>query len=62
MHAAFCVGRARRLDDWLPDTGDTDARAHVMWMIDRCPSGSYTYALEPDDMTPSSRICPRPSQ
>lgn len=49
MHAAFCVGRQKQLDEWLPDTADTDARAHVMWMIEHCPSGSYTYALEPDD-------------
>ena len=49
MHAAFCVGRTKQLDDWLPETGDTDARAHVMWMIDHCPSGSYTYAIAPDD-------------
>ena len=49
MHAAFCVGRARQLDDLVPETSDTDTRAHVMWMVDRCPSGSYTYALEPDD-------------
>ena len=48
MHAAFCVGRTKQLDDWLPETTDSDARAHVMWMVDRCPSGSYTYALEPD--------------
>jgi CDGSH-type Zn-finger protein len=50
MHAAFCVGRQKQLDDWLPDTGDTDARAHVMWMIDRCPSGSYTYGIKPEDL------------
>jgi len=49
MHAAFCVGRAKQLDEWVPDTGDSDARAHVMWIIDRCPSGSYTYAIAPDD-------------
>jgi CDGSH-type Zn-finger protein len=49
MHAAFCVGRRKQLDEWLPETGDTDARAHVMWMVDRCPSGSYTYAVDPED-------------
>jgi CDGSH-type Zn-finger protein len=49
MHAAFCIGRTKQLDDWIPDTADTDARAHVMWMIDHCPSGSYTYAIGPDD-------------
>jgi CDGSH-type Zn-finger protein len=49
MHAAFCVGRTKQLDEWIPDTTDSDARAHVMWMVDRCPSGSYTYALGPDE-------------
>ena len=49
MHAAFCEGRTRQLDDWLPGTADTDVRSHVMWMIDHCPSGSYTYAIGPDD-------------
>jgi len=49
MHAAFCVGRTKQLDELVPETSDTDTRAHVMWMVDRCPSGSYTYAIEPDD-------------
>jgi CDGSH-type Zn-finger protein len=49
MHAAFCVGSTKQLDEWLPDTGDTDRRAHVMGMIEHCPSGSYTYAIAPDD-------------
>ncbi|MDF1602043.1 ferritin-like domain-containing protein [Nocardioides sp. YIM 152315] len=49
MHAAFCEGRTRQLDDWLASTGDTDTRAHVMWMVEHCPSGSYTYAVEPED-------------
>jgi len=46
MHAAFCVGRARKIPAMLPHTGDSDVRAQVIGMIDRCPSGSYTYALE----------------
>ena len=49
MHAAFCEGRTKQLDDWLPATSDTDARSHVMWMVDHCPSGSYTYAVDEDD-------------
>lgn len=48
MHAAFCVGRQRKIPAMLPDTTDSDVRAQVIAMIDRCPSGSYTYALEPD--------------
>lgn len=46
MHAAFCVGRKRKIPAMLPDTGDSDVRAHVIAMIDRCPSGSYTYSLD----------------
>lgn len=49
MHAAFCVGRERHLDSFVADTGDTDVRAQVMGMIDRCPSGSYTYAVAAED-------------
>jgi hypothetical protein len=32
----------------MADTADSDVRAHVMALIDRCPSGSYTYAVDPD--------------
>jgi CDGSH-type Zn-finger protein len=46
MHAAFCVGATRRIPAMMPDTADSDVRAHVMALIDRCPSGSYTYALD----------------
>lgn len=48
MHAAFCVGRQRKIPAMMPDTADSDVRAQVIGMIDRCPSGSYTYALERD--------------
>ncbi len=48
VHAAFCMGRAKQLEELVPETSDTDTRSHVMWMVDRCPSGSYTYAIEPD--------------
>lgn len=30
----------------MSDTGDSDVRAQVVGRIDRCPSGSYTYAFE----------------
>jgi CDGSH-type Zn-finger protein len=46
MHAGFCVARTRRIPEMMPDTGDSDVRAQIMGMIDRCPSGSYVYALE----------------
>jgi hypothetical protein len=30
----------------VPETHDTQVRSHVIAMIERCPSGSYVYALE----------------
>jgi EmrB/QacA subfamily drug resistance transporter len=33
----------------LENAGDSDVRAHVMGLIDRCPSGSYAYAIGTDD-------------
>lgn len=48
MHSAFCIGRARRIPEMMADTHDSDMRAHVMAMIERCPSGSYTFAIDHD--------------
>jgi CDGSH-type Zn-finger protein len=41
MHAASCVGRTRKIPAMMGDTADSDARAQVIGMIERCPSGSY---------------------
>jgi hypothetical protein len=30
----------------VPDTDDTQVRAQVMAMIERCPSGSFAYSIE----------------
>jgi CDGSH-type Zn-finger protein len=46
MHAAFCVGRVERIPAMLEGAADSDVRARVIALIDRCPSGSYTYSLE----------------
>jgi CDGSH-type Zn-finger protein len=48
MHAAFCVGRVERIPAMLEGAEDSDVRARVIALIDRCPSGSYTYSLEED--------------
>jgi CDGSH-type Zn-finger protein len=48
MHAAFCVGRVERIPAMLKSAEDSDVRARVIALIDRCPSGSYTYSLEED--------------
>ena len=44
--AGFCANRTTSVEKMVPDTADTQVRAQVMAMIERCPSGSYTYALE----------------
>ncbi len=46
MHAAFCVGRTKRIPALMEGVADSDVRAQVIAMIERCPSGSYLYALE----------------
>jgi CDGSH-type Zn-finger protein len=48
MHAAFCVGRVERIPAMLKGAEDSDVRARVIALIDRCPSGSYTYSLDED--------------
>jgi CDGSH-type Zn-finger protein len=48
MHAAFCVGRVRRIPEMMADSEDSDIRAHIIGLIEHCPSGSYTYTMAPD--------------
>jgi len=48
MEAGFCGNRLTNVQKMTPHTDDTRTRAQVMAMIERCPSGSYTYALEAD--------------
>ena len=48
MHAAFCVGRLKRIPEMMEGVDDSDVRAQIIGMIERCPSGSYMYSLTPD--------------
>ena len=45
MDAGFCANRVTCVEKMVPQTDDTQVRSHVMAMIERCPSGSYVYAL-----------------
>jgi CDGSH-type Zn-finger protein/uncharacterized Fe-S cluster protein YjdI len=47
MGAGYCVSRAGKIPDLLAAAADCDTRAHIVGMIERCPSGSFAYALEP---------------
>jgi CDGSH-type Zn-finger protein len=46
MNSGFCGTRFTNVKRMLADTGDTRIRSLLIAMIERCPSGSYTYALE----------------
>lgn len=45
--SGFCGNRAGNVSKMVPKTADTQVRAEVMAMIERCPSGSYTYSVVP---------------
>ena len=46
--SGFCGHRLANIQKLAAQTDDSIVRAQVMAMIERCPSGSYTYALDQD--------------
>ena len=54
MSSGFCGNRVTDVDEMVRHTRDTQVRAQVMAMIERCPSGSFAYSLEEgaDDVEP----------
>lgn len=50
VHAAFCTNRVSTVWKMVRagDTEDSIARAQVMAMVERCPSGALTYQLDAD--------------
>lgn len=53
VHAGFCGNKASNVWKMAEKTGDTQVRAQVMAMVERCPSGALTYevggsVIEPD--------------
>jgi CDGSH-type Zn-finger protein/uncharacterized Fe-S cluster protein YjdI len=54
MHAAFCVGRLMKIPEMMAGVDDSDVRAAIIGRMERCPSGSYMYALTPggEDVEP----------
>ena len=47
MESGFCGTRLAKLEDYTRQTGDTGVRSMVMAMIERCPSGAYSYSMGP---------------
>ena len=46
MESGFCGNRFTDVEQMTANTEHTQVRAQVMAMIERCPSGSFVYALE----------------
>jgi CDGSH-type Zn-finger protein len=49
MLSGFCGNRLTDVERMTRQTNDPQVRAEVMGMIERCPSGSYSYALAEDE-------------
>jgi CDGSH-type Zn-finger protein len=49
MQSGFCADRNTDVEGLTPRTDQTQVRSLVMAMIERCPSGSYCYSLEPGE-------------
>jgi hypothetical protein len=48
MHAGFCGNRITNVWQMTQDSEDTQVRAQIMAMVERCPSGALSYTLEPE--------------
>lgn len=51
-HAGFCGNEASNIWKMAEQTGDTQIRAQAIAMVERCPSGALTYAIEDDIVEP----------
>lgn len=52
--SGFCANRFTNVEKMVDDANDSVVRAQIIAMIERCPSGSFTYALtdHADDIEP----------
>ncbi len=48
VESGFCADRFANIDQLLTQSDDSRIRSLIIAMVERCPSGSYTYALEED--------------
>jgi len=48
MNSGFCGNRLTKIRKMMLETAEPKIRAEIMAMIDRCPSGTYTYAMDKD--------------
>ena len=48
MESGFCSDRLTNIDKMTPQSADSQIRSRIIAMIERCPSGTYTYSIPPD--------------
>lgn len=48
MNSGFCGNRNTNIKRMTPNTEEPAVRAEIMAMIDRCPSGTYSYSMTKD--------------
>ena len=51
-HAGFCGNQVTNIWKMAEQTGDTQIRAQAMAMVERCPSGALSYAIDSQDIEP----------
>ena len=47
VHSGFCGNRITNIWKMREESNDSEVRAQIIAMIDRCPSGTLAYTLEP---------------
>jgi CDGSH-type Zn-finger protein len=52
VHAGFCGNEVTNIWKMAAETGDTRIRAQAMAMVERCPSGALTYAIDGEMIEP----------
>lgn len=52
VHAGFCGNKVTNVWKMAAETGDSRLRAEAMAMIERCPSGALTYAVDGETIEP----------
>jgi CDGSH-type Zn-finger protein len=50
MDSGFCGNRLTKIKKMVAETTEPKIRAEIMAMIDRCPSGTYTYSMDKDSL------------
>lgn len=52
VHAGFCGNQVTNVWKMAEQTGDSRIRAQAMAMVERCPSGALTYAVDGEQIEP----------